>query len=181
MLRAPRLTRALAELARTVEGLEGYVKFGIVAFATDTKRWKKKLVPANVINKKSALDFIKKLEPLGGNSKIELQRAGLAGSANLGAGKTNTWGALSLALGIAEKGKSSREEYLSAVDTVFFLSDGRPTHGKYIDTKDILDRIVEANRLRKVVLHTIAIGDFSKAFMEQLAGGNGGTFVDLGK
>ena len=169
------------ELARTVEGLESYVKFGIVAFATDTKRWKKKLVPANVINKKSALDFIKKLEPLGGNSKIELQRAGLAGSANLGAGKTNTWGALSLALGIAEKGKNSREEYLSAVDTVFFLSDGRPTHGKYIDTKDILDRIVEANRLRKVVLHTIAIGDFSKAFMEQLAGRNGGTFVDLGK
>ena len=169
------------ELARTVEGLESYVKFGIVAFATDTKRWKKKLVPANVINKKSALDFIKKLEPLGGNSKIELQRAGLAGSANLGAGKTNTWGALSLALGIAEKGKNSREEYLSAVDTVFFLSDGRPTHGKYIDTKDILERIVEANRLRKVVLHTIAIGDFSKAFMEQLAGRNGGTFVDLGK
>jgi hypothetical protein len=67
------------------------------------------------------------------------------------------------------------------VDTVFFLSDGRPTHGKYIDTKDILDRIVEANRLRKVVLHTIAIGDFSKAFMEQLAGRNWGTFVDLGK
>ena len=169
------------ELARTVEGLESYVKFGIVAFATDTKRWKKKLVPANVINKKSALDFIKKLEPLGGNSKIELQQAGLAGSANLGAGKTNTWGALSLALGIAEKGKNSREEYLSAVDTVFFLSDGRPTHGKYIDTKDILERIVEANRLRKVVLHTIAIGDFSKAFMEQLADRNGGTFVDLGK
>ena len=30
---------------------------------------KKKLVPANVVNKSSALDFVKKLEPLGGNSK----------------------------------------------------------------------------------------------------------------
>ncbi|MGB0333224.1 MAG: hypothetical protein ACPGPE_15550, partial [Planctomycetota bacterium] len=34
------------ELARTIEGLESYVKFGIISFATDTKRWKKKLVPA---------------------------------------------------------------------------------------------------------------------------------------
>lgn len=169
------------ELARTIEGLESYVKFGIVSFATDTKRWKKTLVSANVINKQSALDFIKKLEPLGGNSKVDLANAGLAGAANLGAGKTNTFGALALALGMEDVGLYSKEKYLSDVDTIFFLSDGRPTHGKYIDTKDILARVTEANKIRKVVLHTIAIGNFNKEFMKSLAEWNGGAFVDLGK
>ena len=169
------------ELARTVEGLEPHVKFGIIAFATDMKRWKKKLVPANVINRESALDFVKKLEPLGGGSKVALANAGLAGAANLEAGKTNTYGALATALGMDDAGKYSKEEYLSDVDTIFFLSDGRPTHGKYIDTKDILARVNAANELRKIVLHTIAIGNFDKSFMQQLAEHNGGAFVDLGK
>ena len=163
------------------------MKFGIVSFATDTKRWKKKLVPANVINKSSALDWVKRLEPIGGNSKLDLAEAGLTGAANLEAGKTNTYGALAEALGIDQgngKGKAkggSKEKYLGEVDTVFFLSDGRPTAGKYIEYREILDRIREGNLLRKVVLHTIAIGNFEKGFMRQLAEQNGGVFVDLGK
>jgi hypothetical protein len=169
------------ELARTIEGLEPYVRFGIISFATGTKRWKKKLVPANVVNKSSALDFVKRLEPLGGNSKLELVQNGLGGGADLSAGKTNTYGALAEALGL-ETGKSgSKEKYLAEVDTVFFLSDGRPTFGKYIETKEILDRITEGNLIRKVVLHTIAIGNFDKNFMRGLALKNGGVFVDLGK
>ncbi len=174
------------ELARTIEGLESYVKFGIISFATDTKRWKKKLVPANVVNKSSALDFVKKLEPLGGNSKIDLPLIGLGAGPDLSAGKTNTYGALAQALGIEdEKSRApksgSKEQYAVEVDTVFFLSDGRPTFGKYIETREILDRITEGNLLRKVVLHTIAIGNFDKGFMRSLAVKNGGVFVDLGK
>ena len=174
------------ELARTIEGLESYVKFGIISFATDTKRWKKKLVPANVVNKSSALDFVMKLEPLGGNSKIDLPLIGLGAGPDLSAGKTNTYGALAQALGIEdEKSRAvksgSKEKYTVEVDTVFFLSDGRPTYGKYIETREILDRITEGNLLRKVVLHTIAIGNFDKGFMRSLAVKNGGVFVDLGK
>ncbi|MFT5732258.1 MAG: HEAT repeat protein [Planctomycetota bacterium] len=169
------------ELASTIESLEPHVNFGIIAFATDMKRWKKKLVPANVINRESALDFVKRLEPLGGNSKSDLAQAGLGISADLSAGKTNTYGALSLALGIDDGGRRSKKDYLGEVDTIFFLSDGRPTHGKYIEPKEISERITEANLLRKIVLHTIAIGNFDKQFMKGLAGKNGGVFVDLGK
>ncbi|MEM9799885.1 MAG: HEAT repeat domain-containing protein [Planctomycetota bacterium] len=169
------------ELARTIENLESYVQFGIISFATDTKRWKKRLVPANVVNKSSALDFVKRLEPIGGNSKADLARAGLTGAANLEAGKTNTYGALSQALGLESERKGAKEDYLGDVDTVFFLSDGRPTHGEFIETKDILDRVTEGNDLRKIVLHTIAIGNFEKSFMRMLAERNGGVFVDLGK
>ena len=169
------------ELLSTVESLEPHVRFGIIAFATDMKKWKKTLVPANVINKESALDFVKRLEPLGGNSKSDLAAAGLGRAADLSSGKTNTYGALSLALGLEDKGRGKKEEYLGEVDTIFFLSDGRPTHGTFIEPKEVGERITEANLIRKVVIHTIAIGNFEKTFMKGLAEDNGGVFVDLGK
>ena len=168
------------ELSRTVEGLESYVKFNILSFATDVKSWKKKLVACNVLNRKSAMDWSRKLEAIGGNSKEDLARAGLTGSANLEAGKTNTYGVLMKALGVAGRGTRDRA-YDVAVDTIFFLSDGRPTAGELVDPDDILTEIRSANELRKVVIHTIAIGEFQKDFMRTLAGQNGGVFVDLGR
>ena len=168
------------ELIRTLENLESYVKFNIVAFATDVTSWKSKLVSANVLNKSSAIDWVRKLEALGGSSKEDLARAGLTSAANLEAGKTNTYGALVWALDAAGQGVTDKH-YEVAVDTVFFLSDGRPSTGKYVDTDDILREINAANELRKVVIHTIAIGEFQKNFMKALAERNGGVFVDLGR
>jgi HEAT repeat protein len=166
------------ELARTLEKLEPYVEFNVIAFATEVNYWKKGLVAANVLNKTSAVDWVKRLEALGGASKEDLARAGLAGSANLEAGKTNTYAALMAALGV-EKGKAS-DDYAVPLDTIFFLSDGRPSHGDFVDPDDILREVRTANELRKVVIHTIAIGEFQKEFMRQLAEESGGVFVDLG-
>jgi len=163
------------ELARTIDGLESYVRFNVLAFATDIRSWKKKLVVANVLNKSSSSDFARKLEALGGSSKSELAGVGLRGSANLEAGRTNTYAALMRALGA--DGKSYRVE----VDTIFFLSDGRPSYGKFVETDDILREVRLANELRKVVIHTIAIGEFQKDFMRRLAVESGGVFVDLGR
>lgn len=168
------------ELARTVEGLESYVNFNILSFATDIDQWKKKLVGANVLNKKSAVDYANKLEAIGGSSKEGLAGVGLTGSANLEKGKTNTYGALMAGLDIAAPGEQDKG-YEVEVDTIFFLSDGRPTHGELVDVDDILKKVKEANDLRKVVIHTIAIGEFQKSFMERLAKENGGVFVDLGR
>ena len=168
------------ELQRTIEGLEPYVELNILSFATEVKPWKKKLVPCNVLNKRSALDWVGRLQAIGGTSKEDLARAGLTGAANLEAGKTNTFGALMQALGVA--GRGARDSaYDVAVDTIFFLSDGRPTVGELIDPDDILEEVRAANELRKVVIHTIAIGEFQRAFMRDLARENGGVFVDLGR
>lgn len=170
------------ELLRTIESLEAYVEFNIYAFATEVQSWKKTLVKANVLNKKSALDYVRRLEPLGGNSQEELASVGLTASANLGAGRTNTHGALMAALGVEEGGKGARRaDYAVSLDTIFFLSDGRPTVGTYVDPNDIRREVREQNELRKVVIHTIAIGEFQKEFMRQLALENGGVYVDLGK
>jgi len=168
------------ELLRTIEGLEDYVEFNIVQFATETKRWKKRQVRANVLNKSSARDYIRKLESLGGASKEELASVGLVGSANLEAGRTNTYAALMDALEAGGQGVRDKH-YEVAIDTIFFLSDGRPSWGKFTDTDDILREVRAANDLRKVVIHTIAIGEFQKQFMETLALQNGGIFADLGR
>jgi hypothetical protein len=48
--------------------------------------------------------------------------------------------------------------------------------------KQIDAEIKALNDLRRVVLHTIAIGEFQKDFMERVAAQNGpGVFVDLGR
>jgi hypothetical protein len=168
------------ELARTIEALEPYVDFNIISFATAVKPWKKELVKANVLNKSGAIDWVKKLEAVGGSSKEDLAQAGLTSSANLDAGKTNTHGALMAALDAGGRGTKDKN-YVCDVDTIFFLSDGRPTVGDYVDPKDVLREVRNTNSLRKVVIHTIAIGEFQKDFMLQLAQENSGVFVDLGR
>lgn len=170
------------ELQRTIERLEPNVNFNILAFATELNPWKKNLVAANLINKTAAKEWIGRLEAIGGNSKSDLVEAGLGGAANISAGKTNTYGALmwSLnAMGPRTKDPFSKNYQIQA-DTVFFLSDGRPTVGDYVEPDDILREFVEANELRQVVLHTLAIGEFEKDFMKSLADKCGGVFVDLG-
>jgi HEAT repeat protein len=169
------------ELARTIDRLEPYVNFNVLAFATDIDPWKQKLVQANILNKSAAKAWVSRLEPIGGSSKEDLAMMGLAGSASLDKGKTNTYGALTQALNVNSGPRTGDKSYLTDVDTIFFLSDGRPTVGTFVDTDDILREIKAANELRKVVIHTIAIGEFEKTFMRRMAEQNGGVFVDLGK
>ncbi|HJP00458.1 MAG TPA: HEAT repeat domain-containing protein [Planctomycetota bacterium] len=168
------------ELAKTIAALDSAVEFNILSFATEVRRWKKKAVRANVLNKRSARDWTRKLKAIGGTSKEDLARVGLVGTANLEGGKTNSYGALMDALEVASA-RTRSGKYLVGLDTIFFLSDGRPTHGELVDPGDILLAVRRANELRKVVIHTIAIGEFQKNFMRRLAEQNGGSFVDLGR
>jgi hypothetical protein len=169
------------ELQRTIDHLEPFVNFNIIAFATDVDPWKRKLVPANILYKSEAKTWAGHLTAIGGSSKEELVSVGLVGSGNLEKGKTNTYGALMAALNVTGGPKTGDKSYTVDVDTIFFLSDGRPTVGEFVDPDDILREIRAANELRKVKIHTIAIGEFQKDFMRKIAEQNGGTFVDLGK
>jgi len=170
------------ELMRTIDRLEPFVKFNIIAFATKVKPWKDKLQQASITVKSSAKDWVKSLSALGGASKEDLAFVGLTAAAGLDEGKTNTYGALKLALGVNDVRTADASYTKVEPDTVFFLSDGRPTIGDYVDIDDILREIKSLNELRRVVIHTIAIGEFQKDFMQRLAEQNGpGVFVDLGK
>ncbi|MFN0206181.1 MAG: HEAT repeat domain-containing protein [Planctomycetota bacterium] len=169
------------ELARTIERLDTKTDFAIATFATKVKPWKRgELVNANSINRAAAVDFARSLEPIGGASKQDLASAGFGGAAALGEGKTNTHGALMHGLGNPKRGVIEKD-YTTQIDTIFFLSDGKPSTGDLVDTDDILAAVYEANSQKKITIHVLGIGDFEKGFMKQLAEHNGGVFVDLGK
>jgi len=162
------------------------VYFNILAFASEVEPWRKKRVPANSLNKRSALDFLRKLEPIGGAAASEMAQAGLTGAAALGKGRTNTYGALCQALGVDPKMETAlitpgAVEKSKGVDTVFFLSDGIPSVGEIVEPDDILAAILEFNRFRRVVIHTVSIGEFKKDFMIDLARKTDGVYVDLGR
>jgi len=176
-------------LIETIDALTADTYFDIVAFASDLKIWKKKLVSANIINRASAKSWVARLRPIGGTDDQELAAAGLGGLTDLAAGKTNTLKALLYPFGI-DPGKPPRKisftgagkvSIKNKLDTVYFLSDGRPSTGKIVDTIEILEEVRRYNETFRIVFHAIAIGEFQKAFLRDLARQNGGVFVDLGR
>jgi HEAT repeat protein len=176
------------ELKRSIDSLGPEVRFNIHSFATKVHPWKKELVPANALSKRSAAAWIDELAPLGGAMAAERASSGLRNSSGLEDGRTNAFAGLLAGLGVPEDPSKRGAVTESAADakegegdTMFFLTDGKPTVGELVDTEDILASIRELNRFRKVTIHTIAIGDFTSNFLKQLAEQNGGVFVDLGR
>lgn len=180
-----KLTIVKSELTKTIESLGPNTYFNIVSFASDLKPWKSFLVPANITNKDSARAWIKGLKSIGGAADQQLANVGL--SSNIGEGKTNTFKALMYPFGVdPDQPRRAATTAASAVaksklDTVYFLSDGRPSVGKVVDTEEIRKAVREENQVHKLVLHTIAIGEFQKEFLNALAVENNGVFVDLGR
>ena len=66
------------------------------------------------------------------------------------------------------------------VDTIFFLSDGAPSMGAFVDPERILQEILRLNQESQVTIHTIAMG-FTSAFMENLAAQNRGAYIIAGR
>lgn len=181
-----KFTVVKTELLRTIESLTPDTWFDIVAFGTDLHPWKKRLVQANVVNREAAKSWVQRLAPLGGADQGDLASAGL--STNLSAGRTNTLKALLYAFGVdpdnppkAAFTGSERASIKNKLDTVYFLSDGRPSVGKLVDTNEILKEVRRYNEVFRIVIHAIAIGEFQKEFLKDLAEHNGGVYVDLGR
>lgn len=66
-------------------------------------------------------------------------------------------------------------------DTIYFLSDGHPSHdGKaYLPAAPILERIAFLNRFHVMTIHAFGIGKEGEDLMKALGEQNGGTYRDL--
>jgi len=158
-----RLEHAQQELINVIEHLPCSTKFNIVTFHDGARAWAKELEEADAGAIRKAVKFVERQRP--GNG-------------------TNTWAALQLALK-AEKGKEDE-----AADTIFFLSDGQPSVGKYSEPDLILAEMRTVNRYRRVRIHCVALligqaptgfagmEDMEKAeaFMRHLASDHDGQF-----
>jgi HEAT repeat protein len=140
---------ALKELSETLNSLSAEVKFNIIILSTEATRYNKRkaskaMLPATDSNKKIALDFVKSLW----DKLEEIKR-----------GRGDHYDALIEALSEPE------------IDTVFLLSDGKPTYGTYMNNGNIIENISKYNRFKKAIIHTVMTGKkgTSRELMEQLA------------
>jgi len=161
-----RIEVARRELVKAIKALDDKTLFNMATFAGHVNMWHKK-------GEVPATDENKK-EALVWIEKNLLPR-----------GATNTYGALME--GLAQNPK---------IDTIYFLSDGIPSTGKYEVPEEILIKLRYANRFRKVIFHTIALAigkpsiekaekyedpEEMAAFMKMIADWNGGTCIDIRK
>jgi VWA domain-containing protein/HEAT repeat protein len=154
--KSTKLEVAKKELINAISGLPEDAAFNIIIYSTDLTLWQKKLQVADAKTKAKAKSWVAKLQ------------------AN---GNTNIYDALAKAFDFAGRG-SFDKSYSSALDTIFFLSDGQPTAGKILVPNEILREVLDKNKLRRVVIHTIGVGrDHVRPFMRALATNTGGQYV----
>ena len=145
------------ELVRALERLRSTQKFGILWYNDLPHFWEPKLQLATKESIARAQGFVKTLAP---------------------AQSTNIHDTLEQAFTLVGRG-SKDKHYGIEFDTIFLLTDGSPTtaDGKADSTDKILLGVRAWNALKRVTIHTIAIGkDLNASFLQQLASENGGEF-----
>ena len=174
-----RIDVAKKELINTLYVLSPKVHFNIIWYEAVPSPWKQELVPASWQNKLDAIAAADKVIASGG---------------------TNTWDALELAFKMIEVAaartvaidkKANYATSTNGVDTMFLMTDGRPTVGRIVGTDEVIFELKKVNRLRKVTIHTICVGDRAPgtsildgpdpAFLKRLAEQNNGDFIQIRK
>ncbi|MHC5012312.1 MAG: vWA domain-containing protein [Planctomycetota bacterium] len=145
---------ARREFARTLEALGPSTSFDVFLY-----RYPSEYPPRAEMTR--ALGKLSPCTP----AKVRAARAWLARQEGRG------WGAFSDALEAL-----AQEE----IDTIFFLSDGRPSRGRYDRDFRLLQEFTRANRFRRVVVHTVLVGTegANRRFLQDLAALAGGRFRD---
>ncbi len=156
------------ELRNAIWRLKEDVRFNIIIYNHEYQPWLDEgLEAATRANKEKAIAFIDALEP---------------------DGQTNIFDPLERAFLLSERKEPKealkRSETVEAnafkagVDTIYLLSDGVPNNGRIIEPGEILSKMIEMNRTRRVKIHTIGVGaDAREDFMRALADQNGGVCV----
>jgi len=159
-----RMEIAKREMIEMLATLDSNVYFNIITFAGRVKSWRDGLVSGS--SKNAAIKYVKRLKtiaPASGNSSGEEQ-------------KTNTYGALVAAFGLADK-KVPDWKARTKVDTIFLVTDGLPTTGEIIEIRKVVAAINEINRSRGIVIHVICFDKEALRRLKPLAEQSGGQAV----
>jgi len=150
-----RLQSAKVDLVRALGGLREGALFNLVLYASDVWTWQDELVEMEGKQRVGVQEYVDGLRASGG---------------------TNIYGALRTALEIA--GVKGGEEWDSPrIDTLFLLTDGRPSVGLTTQPDEILAYVREKNRSGGIVIHTIGLSGAQDAYLlSELAAQNGGTY-----
>lgn len=146
-----RIDLAKKEAEGAVHNMDDGHRFNVLLFNHSVTAWQPSMVVASEETRRKAAQWIREADHIGG---------------------TNIHDALEAAFRIALK---STGEPL--VDTIFFMTDGTPTAGKLQDPKAILEQVAEWNRVARLTIHCIAVGEADGGFLEELARIGKGTYL----
>ncbi len=146
-------------LLTAIQKLDPRTKLRLVFFGSNVRVWKRDMQPASPANVGAAESAMKNAYP---------------------DGETNFHGALKAAVGL--HGRPSTNPSLENIpDTVYFLTDGRPTRGEITSMPELITWFANLNRFAKVDLTIIALGELNIDLprLQQLADAVGGTLVHV--
>ncbi len=144
---------ARAQLMGAVHGLDPNAVFNVIFFNHGVVSWQRKVQPATESIKNQLTKWVDDTTPIGG---------------------TNLHDSLEMGFGFATAQATGRP----IIDTVFYLTDGRPTAGKIQDPKAILARVREWNAVAHLRIHAVGIGkEHDVEFMQELARIGDGQYV----
>jgi hypothetical protein len=152
-----RLQVAKRDLIKAISGLKDGGVFNLVMFASDVWTWADELVTMTPQARAEVVSYVEKdAKALGG---------------------TNLYGALERALDLAGA-KGGTQFSKPAIDTIYFLTDGRASVGLTIDSEEILAFVRERNKTAGITIHTIGLSNAHDAvLLRRLAEENGGSYV----
>lgn len=147
-------------LARLPDGVE----FNVIFFGGDWTILSEKMVRMNAASRKAAFDFIDRTDPMG---------------------PTNIFDPMEKAFTFAGVGLNDKI-YKSNVDTIFLLTDGMPNAGQVPNADDIVVKLREMNKLKKVRINTVGVFASAEAregeeFLRKLSDDSGGKYVSAMK
>ncbi|MDQ7779714.1 MAG: PQQ-binding-like beta-propeller repeat protein [Planctomycetota bacterium] len=148
---------AKTELKKAIKLLPEDARFGIIVYSSSVFALTPGMLDAKPDIKAKTYKAVDDLEPTA---------------------QTNIFGGLERAFAMCASGKSLVDQvYELGADTIFFMTDGLPTAGRFIDPTSILAEVARWNVERKLTIHAIGVGEHDKSFMRRLAENNGGQYV----
>ncbi|MCO5166797.1 MAG: hypothetical protein M9894_10575 [Planctomycetes bacterium] len=145
------------ELVRVLEALPDDVRTNVVFFASDYWRHAEQLVPINRA-RAALIGFVKEAVTPDFRKAQDRHRS-----------RSNIYDPLVFAMEDPE------------IDTVFFLSEGGPNEGRYVERERLLRHVARLNVYQRVQVHTLQVTNdrAGGAFLRRLAEVTGGQFHDV--
>jgi hypothetical protein len=161
------------QLKRTLAMLPEGTEFNIIFYSHEWTILSEKMVRLTASTRRTAYEFIDRLDPFG---------------------PTNIYDPLEKGLSFASTGAMAEKIAKSGVDTIYFLTDGMPNAGQVPRADDILVKVRDLNKTKKVKIHTVGVftspkvpqpaqaneAELGGKFLRQLAEENGGKYTDAG-
>jgi hypothetical protein len=151
-----KIDAARREVAAALDGLdERRARFGVVLFDRGVRRFGAGLLKADVASRGAARAWVAAREP---------------------SGETNLYDALREAFRLAG-GLDGPLPPAGGADTVFLLTDGKPTAGGVVASERILDAVTRWNRASRVIVHCVGVGAHDAGLLQALSSLTGGQYV----